>query len=318
MSMSSEVYFVDGCVIEDDFTYVAGGLEEVDPDEYSHSRVYVYDAQSAHPIKWAYHDINANVVSVCVQKAAPQGRYLCSLSKEGEVEFYNNGDGSSFQEKIPDAGARLGTGGYVTQLREIGATLFVCGQHGQVYRRSPRGWEHCDQDLFNVPLGFDSDAVMLSSIDGFNENDVYVAGDDGKIFHFDGSRWTRVETGCDEHLNWIRCYGKNEVWACGHNGALLKGNAQHGFRDVSGVDDNFTFHSLAKYQGLVYLTTWDHGLFVFDGMSIAPVDTGLSPALETFRLDCAGEVLWSFGVKDVASFDGKRWTRLQHPDNPPI
>jgi hypothetical protein len=29
---------------------------------------------------------------------------------------------------------------------------------------------------------------------------------------------------------------------------------------------------------------------------------------------CA-EQLWSFGVDDIAWFDGKKWTRLEHPDN---
>ncbi|NHZ83967.1 hypothetical protein F2P44_32590 [Massilia sp. CCM 8695] len=316
--ISNEVYFLDGCVIEDDFVYVACNLEDVDPREYTHSRLSVYDAQSTQEWKWFYHDVDANIVSVCVkQPDATRGRLLCSLSKEGEVELFDNANGPALHEKISGAGVRLGTGGYVSQIREIGAALFVCGQHGQVYKRTAAGWIHVDQGLFNVPEGFDSDAIMLNSIDGNHENDVYVAGDDGKIFHFNGTSWSSVETGIDEHLNWIRVYG-NAVWACGYNGALLTGNARSGFRDVSSSDDNLTFQSLARFQDKIFLATINDGVFVYDGVGIRTVDSGLNPPVQSHHLDCRSQVLWSFGVKDICWFDGKRWVRVDHPDNPAL
>ncbi|NHZ84098.1 hypothetical protein F2P44_33300 [Massilia sp. CCM 8695] len=155
-NIGNEVFFLDGCVIEDDFVYVACNLKEVDPREYAHARLSVHDAQSTQKWKWFYHDVDANVVSVCVKRPdAARGRLLCSLSKEGEVELFDNANGPAVHEKIGDAGARLGTGGYVSQIREIGAALFVCGQHGQVYKRTSTGWVHIDQGLLSVPEGFD-------------------------------------------------------------------------------------------------------------------------------------------------------------------
>jgi hypothetical protein len=44
--------------------------------------------------------------------------------------------------------------------------------------------------------------------------------------------------------------------------------------------------------------------------------TGLEPEIDGYRLDARDGQLWSFGVEDLAWFDGKKWKRLKHPDNP--
>jgi hypothetical protein len=138
------------------------------------------------------------------------------------------------------------------------------------------------------------------------------------MVHFNGRTWSTIPLKTDEHLQWVRCYGPNEIWACGFNGTVLVGNARQGFRDVSTVDDNQTWVCLTKYQDKIYLCEED-GLHVFDGKSIKSVVTGLKPELQdAWRVDHADGVLWSIGVKDLARFDGTRWERIHHPDNPRI
>lgn len=54
-------------------------------------------------------------------------------------------------------------------------------------------------------------------------------------------------------------------------------------------------------------------------MHVVPCTTGLTPELQDAHvLEAKDGVLWSFGFKDLAWFDGKQWTRVDHPDNPPI
>ena len=49
--------------------------------------------------KWFYHDVDMHAMSVCVKKATKAvGRRLCTLSREGDVEIYSNGDGSILLE----------------------------------------------------------------------------------------------------------------------------------------------------------------------------------------------------------------------------
>jgi ribosomal protein L37AE/L43A len=315
--ISNSVSFIDGCVIERDFIYVASILDDVNPRESIHSRMSVYDEQSTKEWKWFYHDLNCNIISVCVKKRTDhEERKLCALSNEGEVEIFSAKDGTSILEKIPEAGLRLGNLGYVTQIREIGKALYVCGANDQVYRKNSGIWE----SLSSAPLmhrsALDNEYSILTSIDGVDENDIYVCGLGGRIYHFDGKKWKKIEAEIDENLNCVRCVSAEEIWICGNNGAVLKGNAKDGFNDVSGVNDNDIFWSVAKFNQKIYLATTTK-LYVYDGKNITHVISSLKPELETFHLDVADDVLWSFGTKDITFFDGVTWTRIDHPDNPP-
>ncbi len=75
------------------------------------------------------------------------------------------------------------------------------------------------------------------------------------------------------------------------------------------------FWGLEHFEGKVYLSALK-GLFIFDGTSVERLTTGLKPEIGGYRLAARNGVLWSFGVDDLAKFDGKKWTRLKHPDNP--
>ena len=109
---------------------------------------------------------------------------------------------------------------------------------------------------------------------------------------------------------------------CGSNGTLLLGNADEGFKSLSTVEDNQLFTSVCKYRDLIFLAS-NVGLYFYDPsqheQGINRVKTNLTPELQDANIvDSAGEVLWSIGPKDIARFDGKTWTRVDHPDNPPI
>lgn len=314
----TEVYFISGCAIESDIVYLATQLEEVDSSEYAHTRMSAYVGRLEPGRQWFYHDVNANIVSVCEKRqTATEPRQLAALSKEGEVELWTSKDGSSVTEKIPDAGVRLGNLGYLRSIREIGNTLFACGFNSQVYARNNGTWK----SLVSAPLAFHHAAsdeyVVFNGIDGFSEEDVYAVGSNGSLYHWDGTAWRQIELKTDENLECIRCYGADDVWIGGANGTLLNGNIVKGFRDVSDIADNDTFWSLAKFKEKVYLGT-TKGLFAYDGHAIAPVVTGLNPEVETYTVDSTDDALWSIGAKDLVRFDGNVWTRIDHPDNPPI
>jgi hypothetical protein len=318
-SISSLTYLIDGCVIEADIFTIAEQLEDIDPSDYTHTRIGAYAGRLPQGKQWFYHDVNANIVSIVLLPAIDSmNRKVVSLSKEGEIEFYDNKDSSSFWEKIPEAGLRLGSLGYMTNIRVIGQSLFACGYNSQIYQRKAQGqWisltiaplRHCHAAM--------DDYGIFYSIDGFHENDLYAVGWKGAIWHWNGSTWTKISTRTDEGLRCVRCYGSNEVWICGDNGTLQVGNAQIGFKELSSVDDNQVFYSLAKFKNTIYVAS-NEGLYFYDGKAIAPVVSGLSPEIETMTLSAVDTALWSFGGKDITCFDGQTWKRIDHPDNPPI
>lgn len=328
----ASVHFLDGVCIDRDWLYLATQLDALDPDETAHTRMSVLDLTQPHP--WAYHDYEDNIVSVhayrCAKECLPDGSRYAALGRHGTVRF-NERNTPSFTETLPGAGL-LGsnTGGLMTHLREIDGALWACGQGGQVFRRFGRDdWRHVDTGL-HVPLNLKDfegkpdelaeamfNSPMLNCIDGFNGADVYVVGLRGFMAHFDGQCWQKIDLPTDEHLLWVRCDGQ-DVWACGTNGALLKGDIRRGFKDLSTLQDKQTWVCLTRYRDQTWLSA-EEGLYVFDGQAIAPVRTGLEPELQdAWRVDHVDGVLWSIGINDLARFDGQHWERIQHPDNEPI
>jgi hypothetical protein len=324
----ASVYYLDGFVVEPDFVFLATQLETIDPRETPHSRMSTYwPAGQEKP--FGYFDLEDNIVSIHAYRELPEDkkRFVC-MGRHGAVHFVRGSTREVRSEQIPGAGMLDdNNGGLMSHLREIGGQLWACGQRGQVYRRFARDdWRHVDQGLF-VELnpatfatpGDYAEAMfkgpMLNCLDGSSESDVYAVGDSGFMAHFNGKTWRKLDLPTDEHLQWVRCYGPDEVWACGYNGTLFKGNARDGFKDLSSVDDNQTWVCLSKFQDKVYLSA-EEGLYAFDGKGIKEVKTKLKPELQdAWRVDHADGVLWSIGVKDLARFDGKKWERIEHPDN---
>lgn len=299
------VYFVDGCVIDRDYIYLASKLHSIDANEYDYTRMcYEYRGD------WFYHDLNWDVISVCVLGA--QGdvpRQSCAMSIQGDIEFQY--PGTIYEEKIPEAGTFEGLGA-LKQLRQIGDHLYACGDQGQVYKREAADqWAHMDDGLLDREISVS--ALDLNSLDGLADDDIYMVGFHGRIYHFDGQSWTEVESGTNAHLHRVKVDTNGVVHVCGKKGVYLRGD-KDGFTDHSMPGMDNSFWDLEPFGDNVYLASLD-GLFVFDGEAIAPLATGLDPEIGGYRLDSGDGVMWSFGVDDLACFDGEEWTRLEHPDN---
>jgi hypothetical protein len=299
------VYFVDGCVIESDYIYFASKLKSLDPNEYDFSRMFYLDRD-----QWIHHDLEWDVVSVCLlPETSGERRKYCALSMQGDVEL--DFPGGPEIEKIPTAGTYQGSGA-VKQIRCIDGQLYVCGDQGQVYQRKvPGEWVHIDEGLLDTEIS--ASALDFNGMDGNGEHDLYVVGYHGRIFHRDSNGWTALDSPTNVHLERVRCVSQDKVYICGNHGTLLSGNAE-GFQ-VHGMEDfKEHFWDLEWFEGKLYIASLV-GLFEFDGEEIRPVNTGLKPEIGGYRLDSRDGVLWSFGVDDLAFYDGGQWHRIIHPDN---
>lgn len=268
----------------------------------------------------------------------------CVLSREGQVNIYGPGGEPDTTFQIPDAGvfddSAIGLG-YVNRIRAIGSNLYVCGQSRQVYRFDWNGrdlaagqWVDFAGPMRQPPMSeppedsndaeaFDrwldeNDAIDFVDIAGPSESDIYAVGNEA--WHWDGAQWTQLGIPTDEPPAAIKVMSADLIYIVGHNGTLLAGNARDGFRDQSTVDDNQNFTGVEWFGDRLFLAS-NFGMFTFDPATrkIERYVTTLKPDLkDTHMLEAKDGILWSFGFKDLAWFDGSRWTRVDHPDNPPI
>jgi hypothetical protein len=324
---SSSLTYATGVAVEPDYVRLAAYLDAIDPYEVDETRMCSYDNSDGGD-DWMYVDLPMHIVSMCVWTGSSLAeRLYINLSREGEVVIVGPGGNPYLSEHIPDAGLNgvwSGDYGYVSDIAAIGEGLYVCGDSRQVYRRDQQGdWQHIDTGILLPPRALDStpaDSRILMAIDGLREDSIYTAGTDGELFHFNGASWTQIPTSTDEQLLTIKVLSESEVYVAGSNGTLLKGSVGAGFRDISSIDDNMRISSVEKYSDRIYAAS-NLGLFVYDdvGKRLEPVKTGLVPELaDSNVVQAVGGTLWAIGYKDLAFYDGKQWTRVDHPDNDPI
>lgn len=338
--MKPDKTFKAGVVLGGHIISVAESLDAVKNQNYTISTIGSWNISRRDP--WlAFVMEGWDIVSLATLDSL---KIRAALDIEGQINLYDPNINPDRAYQLPDAGiwreGAIGYG-YVNRIRAIGNSFYVCGQSRQVYRfvsGSPGfldgQWADFAGSMRQPPISDPPDdpedrealdrwldennAVDLVDIDGSAEDDIYAAGDE--CWHYDGQQWRRLELLTDESINAIKVISRDEVVMVGHNGIFLRGNAKNGFRDLSNVDDNQNFTGIEFFDGRFFLAS-NHGLFTYDPAKekTEPNVTTLIPDLkDTHTLEAKEGVLWSFGRKDLAYFDGKVWTRVDHPDNPPI
>jgi len=254
--MKSTPITFDKCLaIEDDYYMFSSRPDGID-DSAEFSRIFFYDAQSSGD-PWRHLDLpNFTTVSICSSiKAMGDKRKYVILSKNGEISVYWPGGAST--ENIAEAGVdkELPIYGYLNSLKEINGALYACGGGGQIYKRGKNGW--CDIagklrkqspiPKANLALNTLETGDDISDIDGYSEDNIYAAGRDG-IYHFDGKLWSEVDISTDEIIMSISCAPDGVIWACGFNGAILRGDFKNGFKDISHYDDNMILTKMVFFR----------------------------------------------------------------------
>ncbi len=258
-------------------------------------------------------------------------RVYVAMSDEGDVELIGPGGNTTLEERIDGAGLNRPWSrglGYLNKVREIGTSLYAVGGANQVYRRSPdQDWALISASILVDPAarraGPDPMRAIrhLSDVVGTAEDDIYVAGLMGEVHHFDGNRWRRVATDTTKHLTVMCQAAKDDIFVGGGYGALLRGNKDVGFQSIWPLIDEIYVTGMAVYGATLFVAAGTRGLYTYDLATgaAAPYRTGLEPEfIEPHRLETRDGVLWCFGFKDLAVFDGAGWRRIDHPDNSPI
>jgi len=320
-----------------DFLCVAGVPDGAEPFV-PFTRLCRYDAADPEPVKWFYDDLPIAVTAIV--RFAPQAgdrESFCVLSAEGDVILMR----PPFpREKIPGAGISSPDSerwGRMAHLRVIGDHLYACGDGGQIYGRAGGAfgsgqWRPLDPALLVDPAARVDWLLrragaapvaheVFTCVNGPREDELYVVGTHGAILAWDGAAFTTLPKLTDATLTRVLVEDDERIWICGRGGTLLRGNRRDGFRDVGPAGGNQAFTSMARFDDELYLASiaTPRGLFVYDRGRCRQVASGLEPDIaDAHTVESMGGALWVVGSKDILRFDGARWERIDHVDNPPV
>lgn len=340
--------------LSEDNIFFAGVYEDWDVFEPA-TRMFTY-RKDRPGSPWGHLDFEFHTAGMALY-IAPEKKdqtYFIALSSEGEVYFHCMTDQSikPHTEQIPNAGLENKDAvgyGRMTSIRQIGDRLYACGNGGQIYvRQAKNEWEILSPDILWDPTeyakafenepedeedyddwydavdkeqGEKNPAYMLLDINGPSENEIYICGEQGALFLWDGQTLEDADADAQGALTNIHVTDEGVVWICGRKGQLFSGNEEEGLEDHSEDGSDAMFTSITTYKNKVLLAshTDPFGLFTFnqEEEELERITPRLKPVMRTIHtIQAVGNVLWVIGTNDILRLENDTWERIQHPDMP--
>ncbi|UZZ13283.1 hypothetical protein NDO41_12690 [Ectopseudomonas mendocina] len=306
-TQTQNLQFMDGSGGDDKIALLLA--TDLQSGNYDFTRIFTLDSDGC----WGHWDFDSVAVSVLLSchGVRPERRYF-ALGRNGQV-FCTESGKDPWIETISSAGTGKHKRGVLKRIRAIGEHIYACGGGGQVYRRDG---QHSWTTLDALPLTVKTAGRgILCDIAGFSEHDLYVAGQSGRIFHYDGSGWQDVSPATNLYLESLRCASNGKIYVCGQNGLLLWGD-KNGWNFLIEPGEIEDIWDIQPFKETLYVAA-DEQLMALENDTLVPVDTGLHPAPNAFRFSASNGILWSIGESDICCFDGSTWQRIVHPDNQP-
>lgn len=214
-------------------------------------------------------------------------------------------------------------------VKHIDGETFMFGRFRKLYRRTGvQKWEdlsyeethpNLHKDLAKrikqkksmvrgVNAGFDD-------IDGFSKNDIYGCGDGGDLWHYDGSKWKRLDPPSNFDMSAILCAKDGYVYIAGNSGEIMKGRYSKEKGETWKILKSplsSRIHSLAWFQDKVYIGV-EEGLFSIDSKENIKQYKFPENGWHQYSFQnvaSCDEALLSYGVHQALLFDGKEWEEL--------
>lgn len=115
----------------------------------------------------------------------------------------------------------------------IDGTVYAYGMVRSVFKYTGvKQWENITTKDKHTNLFADVEAskermvgswVGFSTMDGFNESDIYAGGNKGDCWHYNGEKWTRKDLPLNADISSITCASKGQVYIGCRIGSVLKG-----------------------------------------------------------------------------------------------
>ncbi len=230
---------------------------------------------------------------------------LIAIGENGDLLLAGSGD--RHEETIEIENYTWKNRGKLRNVRNIDDLIFVVGMDRQVYKRNELGnWELFEK---GIEQNTTKNIYGFESIDGFSKDSLYAVGWEGEIWNFEKDVWKPQNSPTENILVDVCCAGNGYVYACGRQGLILRG--KNGNWEIL-KQNNFSedIWSIVWFNEKLYCATMTE-IYTLNSDNILEYENmGEDTAKTCYKLDARDGVLWSFGEKDLMSFDGLNWKRI--------
>ena len=230
---------------------------------------------------------------------------LIAVGENGNLLLIGSGD--RHEEMIEIENYTWKKRGKLRNVKNIDDLIFVVGMDRQVYKRNEIGnWELFEN---GIEPNTTKNVYGFESIDGFSKDSLYAVGWEGEIWNFEKDVWKLQNSPTNDILVDVCCAGNSYVYACGRQGLILRG--KNGNWEILN-QNNFSedIWSIVWFNEKLYCATMTEIYTLNDNNILEYENMGEDSAKTCYKLDVRDGVLWSFGKKDLMSFDGLNWTRI--------
>lgn len=152
-------------------------------------------------------------------------------------------------------------------LNLIGDHFYIVTGFRSVYKRvDVKQWKLISEQPRKLakknPIG------SINAMDGFSEQDIYMGGGKGDLWHFNGEQWRQLDPPINWNIRFLVCGGDGKVYISGGHGELMVGRdgcwEQLISMNQAAVQRVIYIYSMAWFKNKLYVANGSY-VFYFDG-----------------------------------------------------
>ncbi len=231
------------------------------------------------------------------------------------VMYVISDDGSDFEKKIPYDKGNRSRRGSIQKLKTIDDVLYLCGGNRIVAeRRGKNDWKWMTSD---IPLSKEEReglglSVGFRDIAGFSQKDIYAAGAEGDVWHYDGKTWRRIDFPSNDFIFTVCCGGDGQVYIGSHDGVVYRGRGDI-WQRLKDPELSLPFKDMLWYEDRLWCTN-DYGVWWVEGDEVVEADIPDSAILCSGNLSTEEGVLLLAGLHGAAYLKNGEWNVMFHYD----
>jgi hypothetical protein len=171
------------------------------------------------------------------------------------------------------------------------SNVYMCGLGGRIRR----------YDGAQVINQTSNTANNLYAMDGRAVNDIYAVGANGTVVHYNGVNWTATQL-VGEELHGVWANPTGDVWVIGASTVLRYDGQWHTMAPPLGTELGDIWGSSDTD---VYVTSWNDGLYHYDGNQWSHIDLGSSVVIGVWGSSANDVVVTGFGR--IWHYNGSTW-----------